>query len=149
MKDIKFRGQTESGTWVYGFYMQQRSLTNFELEHYICSTEERIISDQEGFSAPSYEFRISVVKPETVGQYVPIKNGSGDGLYEGDLVRFDADYCVREKNLDDIIGEFAFETDRYILRTQYGDYDIEEETDEFYYKGIVVGNIYDNPELIK
>jgi len=132
-REIKFRGKRiNNGEWVYGSLL-------------IINNVPSIIP----FERQELPFVLVPVDPETVGQYVPIKNGSGEGLYEGDLVRFDADYCVREKNLNDIIGELVFETDRYILRTKYGDYDIEEETDEFYYKGIVVGNKFDNPELIK
>jgi hypothetical protein len=136
-RQVKFRGKTigerTAGDWVYG----------------------NLIVKIDGLLARAYIMPFEIenhgmveVDPNTVGQYVPIKNGSGDGLYEGDIISFDANYCVRERNLNNIIGELVFETGRYVLKTKYGSYDIQEETDEFYYKSKIVGNITDNPELL-
>ncbi len=125
-RTIKFRGKTETREWVYGWLYRHSGKTFI-----MCNDEEHIVD------------------PNSVGQYIPIKNGSGDGLFEGDIVSFDANYCVRERNLNNIIGELVFETDRYVLKTKYGNYDIKEETDDFYYKSKVIGNTTDNPELIK
>jgi hypothetical protein len=141
MREIRFRGQTEGGIWVYGFYLQQRSLTTLELEHHICSTEERVISDQEGFSAPSYEFRISVVKPETVGQY--IGNYNGVDLYENDIVKHKYRRIWQtEWHISKI--EWNNKWGCYYLTQRFAEHRLREDV---IYE--VIGNTIDNPDLLK
>lgn len=143
-RPIKFRGKRlDNGEWVYGSYVYDVNMETFKPEHIIYGIEETKISDQEGNIYPLIVRRNDLIDPTTLGQYVEIENGSGDGLYEGDLVRFRSDGCYNKPNLDDLIGELTLSGSKWVLRTEYGDYDIEDETDEFYAYSTIIGNIHD------
>lgn len=86
------------------------------------------------------------VDPETIGEFTSLKDRNGNDIYEGDIISFD--YGVGEPVSEDLIevrfvrGMFAF--------LWNGDLDdecpVSSPTHEW---ANVVGNIHDNPELIK
>lgn len=86
------------------------------------------------------------VDPETIGEFTSLKDRNGNDIYEGDIISFD--YGVGEPVSEDLIevrfvrGVFAF--------LWNGDLDdecpVSSPTHEW---ANVVGNIHDNPELIK
>lgn len=84
--------------------------------------------------------------PDYYLQYTGINDGTGKEIYEGDIVKFQANYCTREK----LVGErwkkgvVEFSHDGYVLRAGEHTYSILNETDEFRYKSEVVGNIFEN-----
>ena len=137
MRKIKFRGKRPNGQWMYG------ALIPAELSHWGVPS----IADR--------NFRYEV-DPETVGQYTGYKDVDGKEIYEGDILE-----------TPDIIGD---EVIRMIVK--YGEHSkmqcrIHEEAgfyiefvnnnwndiyrhDFLYWQGSkVVGNIHDNPELLK
>ena len=83
------------------------------------------------------------VNPETVGQYTGMTDKNGTKIFEGDIIDFlyrsDSDsYGVVHYDADET--EFGFEYNSIFegLGRYYRSEDIE-----------VIGNIYDNPELLK
>lgn len=126
LETIKFRGfNAKNGKWIYGFYLQNRS------RHFVVPDEFA-----NGKSWEDYE-----VVPETVGQSLGLSDTKGDELWEDDLVEWD---CFGRKAVyvcgwSDTFSAF------YIAN---------EHNHSFIFaldpsKLNIVGNIHDNPELLK
>jgi len=123
MREIKFRGKTNQGNWIYGDLIH--SLNN---KVYIRNKD---IFDE--------------VLPETVGQFIGIKDVEGKEIYEEDIVQktsIEYDYKGNEHKTE-WLGVVKYITPKFIYKG----------VDSFYLAGTrpfkVIGNIYDNPELLE
>lgn len=127
LREILFRGKREdNGDWVEGYYV---------LNVYLPGTiEEKICPTIQPFGRQGH-----AVLPDTVGQYIGKDDKNGAKIYEGDIlegawgdrlvVYYDSCYLA------------------FRVKNSSG-----QERDISYYdngKLVVVGNIYDNPELLK
>lgn len=141
MRDIVFRGKPKNEAeyetlrelseddcengFVYG------SLVVSHNKYYICTMALQIrggISD--------YITTMIDVLPETIGQYTGLKDKNGTKIFEGDVVLlkgYDEPYQVV---FDESCFQAYSDSVRYAMDNFY-DYEIE-----------VIGNIYDNPELL-
>lgn len=128
MREIKFRAKTiDTGEWLHG---------NLQ------------VPKKEGGGYYMWDTSMwqREVDPETIGEFTSLKDRNGNDIYEGDIISFD--YGAGEPVSEDLIevrfvrGMFAF--------LWNGDLDdecpVSSPTHEW---ANVVGNIYDNPELIK
>jgi len=75
------------------------------------------------------------VKAETVGQFIDLKDIEGKTMCEGDIL----------KTKSGVRGEIEFEADRFLWAPGVDWGEIEPSYDELR----IIGNIHDNPELLK
>ncbi len=139
MREIKFRGKRYGdGAWVYGNLYQGTK----EGEVY------SIILDDAGYDlAPEddrnlaiafAENEVNVVIPNTVGQFTGLLDKNGKEIYEGDIVRFDNHLQGVSKVLYDS-GQYTVESKNYSTAL----------TCRIAFHTIIIGNIHENPELLK
>jgi len=84
-----------------------------------------------------------------VRQFTGLVDKNGVDIYEGDVVNFRANYT--NKQCGWLKGIIIYDDNNYYKPSiKVGDviYDMGEETDEFPYTCEIIGNIYQNPELI-
>jgi ferredoxin len=127
MREILFRGKREdNGEWVYGNYCAAEYLTGGGIEHLI-------------IEAPRNGCATKII-PETVGQYTGLTDKNGNKIFEGDIIQA---YTVR------YVVEMSSERGGYFpfaCGDGCGCCECEVESPE---KSEVIGNIHDNPELLK
>lgn len=123
-RKILFRGKKSNGRWVYGSLVVSENI-------------KPAIYYEVG---KGFVKRLDwcYVKPDTIGQYTGLKDKNGVKIFEGDIVEF--------TNLD---------LPNMVIRFDNGSFMLCEDENSTYeelrmnYVVEVVGNIHDNPELIK
>lgn len=149
MREIKHRAKPcykggKTTPWVYGTfkYLWQRRVApgatdNGRLEH----------RWDKGCIVGTFDIEVEVLC-ETVGEYTGRKDLHGDEIYEGDIVRDHSDPMGTGD-----VGVVVYDADRAMFAIRYyggtddgityGMYDCKQKELE------VIGNIHDNPELLK
>lgn len=143
MREILFRGKTEDGMWYEGYYTKGfREPTQKQLDD--------IINHVSG-KAGDWTFSYTFVIPETVSMFLGFHDIHKKKIFEGDIVK-DNFGRIMEVVFKDKFAKFAF---RLIKTTG------EEWTNNFYFADInewfycdipeveIIGNKWDNPELLK
>lgn len=130
MREILFRGKTvDSGRWIFG------DLSNY-------GDSYTGITTTKGFSI----IDSAEVTPETVGQYTGMTDKNGTKIFEGDII-------CREFHGDYYTGVVYFTDDFYGYSVTFIDGTTPEimPLSEFHKTRYieVIGNIHDNPELLK
>ena len=132
MREILFRGKrTDNGEWVEGYYYKAKYCrTDDELCDYIT------VPHPKEYNEPSSHY---IVDPDTVGQYTGLTDKNGKKIFEGDIVKrfWFGKMCVYQIDYDNGLASFI---GRAGMKFTTFDYDSEEFE--------VIGNIYDNPELL-
>lgn len=127
MREILFRGKrVDNGEWVYGNL-------NYGTIEIKSIKDSYYISD---FDVNPWDKKFYLVIPESVGQYTGLTDKNGKKIFEGDIVstpRYNGVvvygtgcYCIEHGNNSPAIDIVMNDFDVYII-----------------------GNIYDNPELLE
>lgn len=120
MREILFRGKDIAGNWHYGVPL-------VFTEDYVCIT------------AP-HTYNKAVI-PETVGQYTGLTDKNGRKIFEGDIVKYGD--TVHKVVFEQRNGTAYFGLVYSGLETlPFGNYQDLRQIE-------VIGNIHDNPELLK
>lgn len=132
MRDILFRGQRfDNGEWVYGSLLV--ATNNGQTAYMIYGGDFYIIGDQ--VKSGSH----ALVVPETVGQYTGLTDKNGRKIFEGDTLVINEAWhypvCVK-------FTEFSWECHSPTHKLYRHRLEVNPEKYE------VIGNIYDNPELL-
>ena len=145
MREILFRGkEITDGEWVYGYYVQTNDFLD-EIKH-------NLIFEVDSVDYYCSEFAgVHEVDPQTVDQYTGLTDKNGAKIFEGDIVKVDDDFETFGKMAGEI-REVWFKDGGFRLKPKYassiarGDrgYWLEDGAD---YE--VIGNVWDNPELIR
>jgi uncharacterized phage protein (TIGR01671 family) len=140
-REIEFRAKTVEGEWLYGGYVK-------------CNNREYILPDIDLVSR-EWVFKHIEVIPETIGQFTGLTDKNGKKIFECDTVKFtDTTFGYSH------IGEVCFDKGSFcILYEFYGQKKLHRigKTNKWQDMGAsgnitysyeVIGNIYDNPELL-
>lgn len=118
MRDILFRGKTEKGEWVYGDLLHPDDCGN-------------------GYSiedSTKYKNNCFDVIPETAGQYTGLTDKNGKRIFEGDIVK--GTFYGYPMPIENYVFVIGWQEDVAGYKANYFE-NVE-----------VIGNIYDNNELI-
>ena len=127
MREIIFRGKSvNDGRWVFG------NLSDYGDCKTITTVKDFTIIDS------------CEVIPETVGQYTGLTDKNGKKIFEGDILEGDLEDSLdpgAKWRSEVIWGKFGWNCKDNKISLPMDEYDIRE--------GEVIGNIHDNPELLK
>lgn len=129
MREILFRGKRKDyGKWIEGYYLHQNKRRFVNETHYIVSVD--------GF--------YHSIDPSTVCQFTGLYDKKGRKIFEGDIVEGNSEYFTYTHPY----GKVVYDGGQYLISFDDVLEDIEclgAWTNDVE----IIGNIYDNPELLE
>lgn len=135
MREILFRGKRkDNGELVEGYLVKLGKESFSDPERYgICNTAIPIFGN-----AICYNLKIDEVIPETVGQYMGLEDKNGNKIFEGDI-------CKHRSNFsgNTVISVVTYIDGHFLaLVCENSGFELSEKLE-------IIGNIHDNPELLR
>ncbi len=162
MREILFKGKRkDNGEWVEGFYYESLISGCYILVPKLKTRRKDgvIIGDS---------FDVYEVDPETVCQYTGLKDMNGKKIFEGDIIKYAdrLDYECYMESLenpeeyegcnysdifitDEVVYGIEYDYPAFDLKRHFCEYNVLSELNngDWYFE--VIGNIFDNPELLE
>lgn len=138
MREILFKGKTEQGEWVEGFYTKGFRYPQQEQLNDIIYIFSRKLGE--------WGFDYALVIPETVGQFTGLTDKNGEKIFEGDIVSIKESWGKYAREYREVVkwelnGFYPFADSPENCGHCGGAYNSSESE--------VIGNIHDNKELLK
>ena len=132
MREILFRGKNlESEKWVYGWFVPILG----ETDSILVKDVRRGVSE----NMTPFTYSYSQVKASTIGQYIGVKDSCEDRIFEGDILLIDGG-----------VGVIIWDTHSMTWGIRNpGSCTVDFPVREDYERSKVIGNIYDNENIIK
>lgn len=128
MREILFRGKKVSdGEWIYGMTISFGTIKRKSNDLFIENSEEKWCG----------------IKKETFGQFTGLTDKNGVKIFEGDIVKYFSNLGLCDELYSEV--KWGKNSHGWSLNTGYGKYY------KLPSKNLieVIGNIHDNPELLK
>lgn len=129
MREILFRGKNEADVWYYGAYLPYESGEVAILESF----------SKYGYEAVELSQRCKVT-PETVGQYTGLTDKNGKKIFEGDIIQ------SLKSSVTGLVQWFPEHSAFMVWCKSANEVGFLYECADIIK---VIGNIHDNPELLK
>ena len=137
MREIKFRGKRKDNEeWIYGYLIILESPAGEK--NYFILPEEFKIDWTDKYPGTQILENFHEVIPETVGQYTGSKDKNGREIYDGDIVKNLANNSILKV-------EFGMEGVIFINKKGQSVFPMKKDRR---LELEVIGNIYENPELL-
>ena len=143
MRTIKFRGKnTNKNEWVNGdLVVVEDGMHNVVRAKIIthCFTKSFQGGDFDHYSIST------LVKPESIGQFTGLRDKNGNEIYEGDVIRgkYHTTHLIQYNEKEASFFAYSLPISEFSFRGHF----YQDWINEF--DKVVIGNIHDNPELLK
>ena len=155
MREIKFRGKKLNNKWTYGTYAEIDTT-----DYRVGSKDVPVIIEKNShYESNEGICGFDIVVKETVGQFTGLYDKNGKEIYEGDIIEtgYKEVFKIEFRLSEDIGcngGEYGFDITGFMPVTLKGSVDNRGDCEIAYQSFIdgscvVIGNIHDNPELLK